>query len=175
MADLTNDELSDVFDNESAGYDELVDWVTRLAIEVQRYRKAVTVDRDRVYQLTIEIGHEVTHELLPGAPDTCHHVAQRIAARVSDRLAGQTPAPRRECSHGNMPRFADASRIYRLEENIREAVRMLEGPVEITTPHVFVLPKWWSGERGHRKPEETCDVCGLDPRNSIHLPSKEGG
>lgn len=35
-------------------------------------------------------------------------------------------------------------------------------------PHAFVRGKFQRGERGGQWPEETCDVCGRDPRNAVH-------
>jgi hypothetical protein len=37
------------------------------------------------------------------------------------------------------------------------------------TPHAFVRGKFRRGERGGQWPEETCDVCGCDPRNAVHV------
>lgn len=34
--------------------------------------------------------------------------------------------------------------------------------------HPFVIGKFKRGDRGGQWPEETCDVCGTDPRNAIH-------
>lgn len=34
--------------------------------------------------------------------------------------------------------------------------------------HAFVKGEFQPGERGHQMPDETCAVCGRDPRNSIH-------
>jgi len=35
-------------------------------------------------------------------------------------------------------------------------------------PHAFVRGRFRRGERGGQTPEETCDVCGRDPRNVVH-------
>lgn len=40
-------------------------------------------------------------------------------------------------------------------------------------PHAFVVGKFRRGERGGMWPEETCDVCGYDPHNMIHVSSAE--
>lgn len=40
--------------------------------------------------------------------------------------------------------------------------------VDANSPHAFVRGKFERGERGGQWPEETCDVCGRDPRNAIH-------
>jgi predicted Zn-ribbon and HTH transcriptional regulator len=37
-----------------------------------------------------------------------------------------------------------------------------------TSPHKFAPGKFKRGDRGGQQPEETCDVCGYDPRNVIH-------
>lgn len=36
------------------------------------------------------------------------------------------------------------------------------------TPHTFVTGAFQEGEQGGRAPEETCQVCGKDPRNLLH-------
>lgn len=55
---------------------------------------------------------------------------------------------------------------------LTEVVSLLQTTLAAAS-HVFVPGKFQRGDRGGQWPEETCDVCGKDPRNVVHNSSKE--
>jgi hypothetical protein len=59
---------------------------------------------------------------------------------------------------------------------VRRATRNLLAAAKTAAdaPHAFVVGKFERGERGHQMPEETCVVCGRDPRNSVHHDAPRG-
>jgi hypothetical protein len=89
MADLTDKELALVFSAIDADYDGLVDWVTRLAIEVKRHRSAIAADRERVRAVVRKSVHDALcihdNDSIQLADWT--EMGDGVATRAADQLA----------------------------------------------------------------------------------------
>lgn len=89
MSDLTEKELNLVFTAIDGDHDGIVDFMTRLAIEVKRHRAAKAADKERVRSVVDAAAIRVLSAL--ENYETHDEAAHAIAERAAEQLSGAAP------------------------------------------------------------------------------------